>query len=231
MKICHISDTHTFHWEFKNERFNGVDIVVHSGDATNSKNPIFNKKEMEDFINWYSLLNVKHKILIAGNHDTSIEKNKITKEFIESKGIIYLHNSDVIIDGVKFWGSPYTPTFGDGWAFNKQRAKINLVWQQIPDDTDVLIVHGPPKGVRDLSYDRNNNLEMCGCSALMKRCMILKNNLKYVLFGHIHNSEDIINQGISTYSVTKTIFSNATCVDDGRFDKGLTSYGNIINLT
>jgi hypothetical protein len=26
------------------------------------------------------------------------------------------------------------------------------------------------------------------------------------------------------------IYSNAACVFDGRFDKGLTSYGNIINL-
>jgi len=38
------------------------------------------------------------------------------------------------------------------------------------------------------------------------------------------------NQGYSYYSNTKTIFSNAACVYDGRFDKGLTSFGNKIKL-
>jgi Icc-related predicted phosphoesterase len=114
----------------------------------------------------------------------------------------------------------------------KSRDKINRVWETIPEDTNVLIVHGPPKGVRDLSYDREGNLEFCGCSALMKRCWALRDNLKLVAFGHIHNMDGIdTNQGVSHYSRTKTVFSNAACVHDGRFNQGLTSFGNIIELT
>ena len=112
----------------------------------------------------------------------------------------------------------------------KAREKINRVWDNIPEDTDVLIVHGPPKGIRDLSYDRLGNLEYCGCGALAKKCFKMRDQLKLVLFGHIHDMDDVHNQGVSHYSKTPTLFSNAACVDDGKFDKGLTSFGNILNL-
>ena len=230
MKILHISDTHGYHEMFPNERFKDIDVVIHSGDCSNYKDSYRNEPEVRKFIAWYESIPVKHKIYVAGNHDTSIEKRMVTPGDFAKAGIIYLENASTTIDGIKFWGSPHTPTFGD-WAFMKKREKINLVWQNIPDDTDVLIVHGPPKGVRDLSFDRDGNLEMCGCSALMKRCYTLKDSLKLVAFGHIHNMDGVdTNQGISNYNRTSTIFSNATCVYDGRFDLGLTSFGNIITL-
>lgn len=230
MRILHISDTHGFHSQFPVERFEGIDVVIHSGDASNYMNPMTNAMEMENFMQWYKQVPVPTKIYVAGNHDTSVERKMFRKEDFAMAGIIYLENEEVTIDGVKFWGSPHTPTFGT-WAFMKAREKLNRVWEAIPDDTDVLIVHGPPKGVRDLSFDRGGSLEMCGCSALMKRCWKLKDNLKLVAFGHIHNMEGIdTNQGVSHYSNTKTVFSNAACVYDGRFDKGLTSFGNIIDI-
>ena len=230
MKILHISDTHTFHDMMSEDRFLGIDVVIHSGDCSNSKNPYTNEDEVRQFIDWYMMVPVQHKIYVAGNHDTSIERRLVTKKDFEDKGIIYLENEEVIIDGIKFYGSPQTPTFGN-WAFMKQRHKLDRVWQTIPEDTDVLIVHGPPKGVRDLSFDRAGNLEMCGCSALMKRCFTLKHTLKLVAFGHIHNMDGVdTNQGVSHYSQTPTVFSNAACVWDGRFSRGLTSHGNIIEL-
>lgn len=230
MKILHISDTHGFHGTFPDQRFEGIDVVIHSGDCSNWMDPYRNNNEVLDFIAWYKTVPVKHKIYVAGNHDTSIEKRLVTPGHFAEAGIIYLENAATTIDGIKFWGSPHTPTFGD-WAFMKRREKINRVWDTIPENTDVLIVHGPPKGVRDLSFDRDGDLEMCGCSALMKRCWALKDSLKLVAFGHIHNMDGVItNQGISHYSNTPTIFSNAACVYDGKFDWGLTSHGNIITL-
>jgi Icc-related predicted phosphoesterase len=173
---------------------------------------------------------VQYKIYVAGNHDTSIEHNLVTARDFEDKGIIYLENDSITIDGIKFWGSPHTPTFGN-WAFMKQRAKLDRVWQSIPDDTHVIIVHGPPKSIRDLSFNPSGELEFCGCSALMKRCLALKDTLKLVAFGHIHNMSGVeTNQGVSQYSITPTIFSNGACVYDGRFRQGLTSFGNIIEL-
>jgi Icc-related predicted phosphoesterase len=229
MKILHISDTHGFHNQFPEDRWEGVDVIVHSGDCSNYFEVNQNELEVFSFMNWYERIPVKHKIYVAGNHDTSIERKRVKKKDFEDRGLIYLENSEVVIDGVKFYGSPITPTFGQ-WAFMKARDKTHEVWKAIPDDTNVLIVHGPPKGVRDLSFDRHGQLEFCGCRSLAKRCYELKESLRLVCFGHIHDMEDVSNQGVSTFSKTRTIFSNATCVDDGRFDRGLTSHGNIFYL-
>lgn len=223
MNILHISDSHQFHGLFPNSTFKDVDMVIHSGDCSNHRDPYRNESEVRNFITWYSSIPVKHKIYIAGNHDTSIEKGLITEDNFKQAGIIYLENESTTIEGLKIYGTPYTPTFGN-WSFMKARDKIYKVWDAIPEDTDILVVHGPPKGILDLSYDRQNNLEYCGCSALYKR--IMKLNLKYVMFGHIHNTDGVYNAGTRTVEGCNTIFSNGACVEDGRFDKGLTSFGN-----
>jgi predicted phosphodiesterase len=229
MKILHISDTHGFHNSFPRERFDGIDLILHSGDCSNSLDVRANETEVRDFLNWYGSIPVKHKIFVAGNHDTSMERKRVTPGDFAKAGIIYLQNSSTIIEGIKFWGSPITPTFGN-WAFMKARDKTNEVWKLIPENTDVLIVHGPPKGVRDLSINKKRELEFCGCSSLMKKCMDLKESLKAVCFGHIHNMDGVYNKGISMFSETGTIFSNGACVDDGKFHRGLTSFGNLIDI-
>jgi predicted phosphodiesterase len=226
MKILHISDTHGFHNTFPETTWEGIDVVVHSGDCSNYYDVFRNEQEVVNFLNWYELVPVKYKIYVAGNHDTSIERKRITKEDFEKRGLIYLEDSFTNIDGIKFYGSPYTPTFGQ-WAFMKARDKMHDIWQAVPEDTHVLVVHGPPKAIRDLSFDRNGDLEFCGDMALYKRCMQLKDTLKLVCFGHIHNMDGVpTNQGISRFAHTSTAFSNAACVYDGRFDLGLLSFGN-----
>ena len=229
MRLLHISDTHGFHEAFPMDRFKDIDIVVHSGDCSNYRDVVRNEQEVRAFLAWYRDVPMQYKIYVAGNHDTSIERNRVTKQDFIDHGIFYLENEELIIEGIKFWGSPHTPQFGE-WAFMKSRETIGRVWENIPEDTDVLIVHGPPKGVRDLSHDRLGRLEFCGDGALMKKCFKMRDTLKLMLSGHIHDSPGCDNQGVSHYSKTKTIFSNATCVDDGKFDRGLTSFGNILEI-
>lgn len=227
MKILHISDTHGFHEMFPMERFKDIDVVVHSGDCSNYREVVRNEQEVRTFLAWYRDIPVTDKIYVAGNHDTSIERNKVKRSDFANNGIIYLENNGVSMHGFNFWGSPHTPTFGE-WAFMKSRETIGKVWENIPTDTDVLIVHGPPKGIRDLSHDRFNKLEFCGDGALGRA--VKKIEPKLMMFGHIHDSPGCNNQGISQYSKTKTIFSNGACVDDGKFDLGLTSFGNIFEV-
>ncbi len=224
MKIWHISDTHTYHNLLDVPE--DIDMVIHSGDATNPKNPYLSEDEMQNFIYWYSLLPIKHKVFVAGNHDVCIEKNFIKKDDFERAGIIYLENDYIEVKGIKIWGSPVTPTFGE-WAFMKARHKTHELWQQIPDDTDIVVVHGPPATILDLSYNRENQLESCGDSALMKR--IIDINPKLCLFGHIHNCKDIINAGTRKLSIRDTIYSNGSVVTDGKFGK-LSSNGNIFEI-
>lgn len=225
MIIWHISDTHTFHELLVVPE--GIDMVIFSGDCSNPRNPYNNEPEVRRFIDWFSALPIKHKIFVAGNHDSSIEKGLVTKDDFDGECIYYLENSHITIEGIKIFGSPYTPQFNQ-WSFMKARHKLDRIWKgAIDDDADIIVVHGPPKGMLDYSYDQNNVLEMCGDKSLMNR--VIEVEPKLMLFGHIHNCDDIINAGTRTISRLKTIFSNGSVVTDGKFGK-LSSNGNILEI-
>jgi len=184
-----ISDTHTFHkWISPPD---DIDMIIHSGDCSNPRDIHDSKKEINDFIDWYGSLKVKYKVFVPGNHDLAVERKKITPADFAAKDIIYLEDAATTIEGLKIYGSPWTPSFGTGWAFNRKRDKLYLDWEKIPEDTDILVVHGPPYGILDLSRDWENNLEHCGCGALRKR--VERHNLKLCTFGHIHNGHDNTN--------------------------------------
>lgn len=225
MKIWHISDTHTNHEQLIVPE--NIDLIIHSGDATNYRDPIRNEPEMHKFLKWFAALTIRHKVFVAGNHDTSIEHGLIRPEYIEGYGINYLYNNSVTIEGLKIWGSPFTPTFGD-WAFMKRHSKIGMVWDLIPDDANIVITHGPPKGVLDLTINHQNKLEMCGCSALNHRIQQIKPKL--MCFGHIHNygnGKYVLNSGTKKVAGLNTIFSNGACSTDRKWGV-ITSHGNII---
>lgn len=226
LKIWHIGDTHGYHRLLKVPE--GIDIVIHSGDHSNYYDVYKNEPETKDFIQWYCNLDIKYKVLIAGNHDAlACLWNTKFKEMCEHHNLIYLENSSIEIEGIKIWGSPYSPTFGR-WHFMKNRSKLDKVWQQIPEDADIVVTHTPPKGILDLTYNYDRKPEMCGCSALKKRLLSIKPKLN--LFGHIHNYKDIINAGTTKLSIMETIFSNGSVVTDREFGK-VTSNGNILTIT
>lgn len=224
MKIWHISDTHGHH-DLLTEP-DDIDCIILSGDASNSRCPYNNESQLRESITWLSATRARYKIFIAGNHDTSIEKGLVTKDNFTAAGIIYLFNDSVTIEGFNIWGSPHCPQFG-GWAFMKNRSKLHSVWVEIPDDTDIVVTHTPPKGILDISYSKGHMLESCGCSALNKR--MLKLQPLAHLFGHIHNCEGVINAGVLKLSAYDTQFSNGSVVTDGKFGK-LSSNGNILEV-
>lgn len=225
MKIWHISDTHTFHELLQIPE--GIDMVIHSGDCSNPRDPYNNEPEVRRFIDWFGDLPIKHKIYVAGNHDTSIEKGLVTDDDFDQKRIHYLENETIEIEGIKIFGSPHTPTFGQ-WAFMKARHKLDTIWQiAIEDDTNIIVVHGPPRGMLDLSYDRDGRMEYCGDKSLMNKVKELEPKL--MLFGHIHNCDDIINAGTRTIPGLDTIFSNGSVVTDRKFGS-LSSNGNIFKI-
>jgi Icc-related predicted phosphoesterase len=186
MTIVFISDTHTQHIDgWLNRQLEQIleehpeSVLVHCGDISSRGR----QQEVEDFVEWYESLGFKHKLLIAGNHDFMFEDNpEEALRILGSKGksITYLNDSGVEIDGIKFWGSPVTPRFFD-WAFNRD-ADIQYHWNMIPYDTNVLITHGPPYGILDLTVREGKPV---GCHYLRRRLFDLK-DLKVHSFGHIH---------------------------------------------
>lgn len=225
MKVWHISDTHGFHDLLTIP--SDIDLVIHSGDCSNYRDPYSNESEVRTFIDWYKELPIKHKVYVAGNHDTSIEKGLVKASEFYENNIHYLENDYVTIEDVKIFGSPHTPQFGN-WAFMKDRIKLERFWRgAIHEPCDIIVVHGPPKGCLDKSYDRDNNMESCGDKSLLN--LVLDMEPKYMLFGHIHNCKDIINAGILKLSGCPTWFINGSVVTDGKFGK-LTSNGNIFEI-
>lgn len=225
-KIWHFSDTHTFHGYLNPPE--GADIAIFSGDCSNPRDPYISVNQIRDFIEWFQSLQIPNKIFVAGNHDIAIERKYVTVQDFTKAGIIYLENNSTVVEGLKIWGSPITPTFGTGWAFNKDRAKTADVWKNIPNDTDIIVTHGPAKGILDLSYNRDGVLEFCGCKSLKRR--IFEIEPKLFCFGHIHNCKDILNAGYTKVANCNTIFSNGTVVIDGKFEYGAVSNGNIFEL-
>lgn len=217
--------THAYHELLKIP--DNIDVVVHSGDFTNAKDVYKNEPEALNFLHWYGNLPIKNKVLIAGNHDayTFHMKTKF-KEWCVHYNIVYLENSYAEIEGIKFFGSPNTPQFGD-WYYMKDRNKMDKLWRKCDNDIDVFVVHGPPKGILDKSYNRNHNLECCGDGSLYNH--IVRIEPKLCLFGHIHDNNDIINQGTFKMSTMETIFSNGSVVKDRKFGV-LSSNGNIFEI-
>jgi len=205
-----------------------VDTVIHSGDATNSRDSHRNTSEFTIFLEWFSNLQIKNKIFVAGNHDVVTQRFRYWPEKISELGITYLENNSTEIDGIKMWGSPYTPSFGEGWAWNIPRNKSSLLWSNIPDDTDIVITHGPPAGILDTTFDRDQLLKKCGDASLAYAILIKK--VRAHFFGHVHNSGRIVNSGVfKRYLRDKTItYSNGSVVMDGNKDY-LVSNGNIID--
>lgn len=227
MKILFISDTHGFHRQIDKNYVRGIDMIIHAGDATNDGSPTLNHNEMLDFIDWYEYLPVKHKVFVAGNHDTSIFYKHFTKAEIEGRGITYLEHESTEIEGIKIFGSPYTPSYGN-WAFMKNRNKLQKYWNMIPKDIDILVTHGPPMYILDLTDDQaTGNTINVGCKSLYN--WVRENQPKIHVFGHVHDNLNFHNSGRLKVSNIDTNFINASCVKDGQFNKGLTSFGTKIN--
>ncbi len=222
MKILFISDTHGFH---KDLIIPDVDMIIHAGDVANYKDPIRNEAEVLAFIEWFEKVPVEHKLWCAGNHDTSIEKG-LVDPYKRCKTTTYLQHQSVNIKGLEIFMSPYTPQFGN-WAFNIRRDQLHEYWKDIPDNCDILVTHGPPKGIMDLS-EMLPPLEQCGDKALLTRVQEIKPRAH--CFGHIHNNGNCINAGTRVLHGLGTTFINASCVTDRQFDKGLTSQGIIMEI-
>lgn len=197
MKIIAIADTHGFHDRVK---IPTVDVLIVAGDICG----MGSFDEVGDFGHWLSQQPCNHKIVVAGNHDAPFQQDREKAESllstIDQATIHYLQDESITIDGVKFYGSPWTPTFMD-WHFMADRGtEIRKKWAMIPDGTDVLITHGPPSTILDSVRGFPE-----GCDDLLER--VLRINPKYHVFGHIHEG----------YGMTRrkgTTFINA-CVCDG----------------
>lgn len=175
MRIVCISDTHNQHGRIVLPE---GDVLIHAGDATGRGT----RGEVLDFLNWLgSRKGYRAKIYVPGNHDFYVEEDRaIVEIFCIERGIKLLIDKPFVLDGVKFYGSPWVPDL-QMWAFYGDHITLVSRFSRIPQDTDVLITHTPPFGV----LSNLGSLHL-GSKELSERVDEL--NLKLHVFGHIHES-------------------------------------------
>lgn len=214
MKIYHIGCTHQVHDKLHIPE--DTDILVHSGDWSNYRDIDLNTKEFFLFVAWVrnKLSHIPHKIFVPGNHNIYEYNNeRMAKILFNEVGVKLLIDEAVEIEGIKFYGSPFTPRHGD-WAYMADRNKLFKRWNNIPADTDVLITHGPPKGILDLTEEYDHSLSQQGDKALKTVIKDNLHNLKLHMFSHIHSNNVVTNNGVLFRD--GVFYSNASVVKDGQ---------------
>lgn len=192
MKIDCIADLHGFYPKTK-----GGDVLIIAGDLTKSDR----QWQYLEFRNWLCAQDYKHRILVCGNHDGCIENGLFyfTNDWL---GATYLRDEEVVIDGVKFYGSPWTPYFEKVnpacAAFMQTDKELAKIWKKIPEDTDVLITHCPPFGIRDgIPLPHEGTLFHAGSKTLAAEMAKRDKVPKLWLWGHVHEAygEDLAVRG------------------------------------
>ncbi|KAL4929683.1 Metallo-dependent phosphatase-like protein [Aspergillus undulatus] len=139
------------------------------------------------------------KLVIAGNHDFTLDTpmfrrdvTEVTLPWSQSWSLFdepETRRSGVILDegshhfalpngvSIKVYASPYTSSLGD-WGFQcHPQAGHDF---DIKDGVDVVITHGPPKGIMDMTDSGSR----AGCPRLFEA--IARSRPQMHCFGHIH---------------------------------------------
>lgn len=191
MKITTFSDTHMLH---ENATIPDGDILIFAGDMAVCRTI----QDVASFNTFLKNLPHTHKIVVGGNHDHLLsESPELGRKLL--KDVHYLQDEELILEGIKFYGSPWQPTFNtvacDAFALPRGKA-MQEKWDMIPEDTDILITHVPPCGI----MDEDGGIAQ-GCSDLLRAVQRIQP--RFHIFGHIHN-----HNGRKTIGPTTFINSN-----------------------
>lgn len=207
-KIVAISDTHNQHDKIVIPE---CDFLIHCGDYSSKGY----EREVRKFYKWMNEQPARYKISVQGNHELGWETNpaemtRIAKE--ECPNIHLLYDQELVIEGIKFWGTPVTPYFFN-WAYNRARTTAEMIqygkplikehYDLIPSDVDVLITHGPPHRILDeLTFPNGQPKgQFVGCVDLLETVRRVKPDLHF--FGHIHGAHGEAHiDGTSFYNVS-----------------------------
>lgn len=190
MRLVAVADTHLYHQELV---VPDGDVFVHAGDLCRGGD----LEELAEAVTWIRSLPHRRKVIVAGNHDWAFAKSPREARSLLAPDLVYLEDQTMIIDGLRFYGSPWQPAYND-WAFNLPRGEaLRDKWSRIPQALDVLVTHAPPHGIGD----RGPVPGRLGCEDLRARIDIARPRLH--LFGHIH-------QDGGFWSIGRTHFANVT---------------------
>ncbi|KAL3447183.1 Metallo-dependent phosphatase-like protein [Aspergillus insuetus] len=202
-----ISDTHGYELP-SNYYEKPADVAIHCGDLTTGSKI----EEFRSAINLLKTIQAQLKLVIAGNHDFTmdipvfqkkvaevdppLDPDLVRKEYgdfgevmglfdeLKDSGIVLLTEGTHAFSlsngaSLKVYASPYTPSLGD-WGFQYHPEKGHNFDLGEGEDIDVVITHGPPKGIMDMTYSGGR----AGCPALFEA--VARSRPRMHCFGHIH---------------------------------------------
>jgi len=207
MRICCLSDLHG-HLPPVPE----CDLLLLGGDFCRDHTDLFWYRR--SFKAWVDEAAKRCKVIgVAGNHDFIFQENP---DMVPAMDWEYLEDSGTEWNGLKIWGSPWQPRFFD-WAFNADEPDLKARWALIPEGTDILLLHGPPRGYGD-KVPRRPAPRMCGTfdddkkwpghehtgsPSLLER--ILEVKPKLVVAGHIHSGYGVYKIGDATTFISASL--------------------------
>ncbi|KAJ4393005.1 hypothetical protein N0V93_002209 [Gnomoniopsis smithogilvyi] len=210
--VC-VSDTHN-----SQPQLPYADILIHAGDLTQSGS----FPEVQNALDWIKGQPHPHKVVVAGNHDLLLDpacddrrggrQAAMERQKLSWGDVIYLQDSatEVVCGNgrkLRIYGSPMSCRHGN-WAFQYPRSQGHEYWPgRVPDDTNILVTHGPPRAHLDLL-----NL---GCPGLLTEVWRVRPTLH--VFGHVHEG----------YGTEHLVFDD---LQEG-FERVVVARGGVWNLT
>ena len=115
VRVVHISDTHTRHDQYyESGLIPDGDILIHSGDfgAYSFKRQVHHtsdyNRQISNMNAFFNRLPHKHKIFVAGNHETNFPRHTADQIQADLPSAIYLQDSYVDLEGIRIYGSPWS---------------------------------------------------------------------------------------------------------------------------
>lgn len=141
-----------------------------------------------DFRPWLEklrALGVEEIVGIAGNHDFVFEDKGLVPDDLPWS---YLEDSGCVVGGVHIWGVPWVPNLFPRWAFSPPPPfqgvdRLALAYDAVPDDTDLLLSHGPPYGYLDFVAPQFGSTHV---GASQANDALIRVQPKVFICGHIH---------------------------------------------
>lgn len=217
MKIHAISDLHSCP-SIPFPKLPGGDILIIAGDCTGNDSI----KQWEAWELWLfggPVHRYKYIVMIAGNHDGYLASHE-GRRWVDKLSPEVLYIEDELIhltvgeELVSIYGSPWTPIYGN-WDFMLNPKDIRDKWDKIPSGLDILVTHGPPRGVLDEVEDPATGddtiwTRKVGCPELLKA--IERTKPKHHIFGHIHEHGG--EKYLLKHGEDDTYFYNVAYVDE-----------------
>ncbi|CAK0841377.1 unnamed protein product [Prorocentrum cordatum] len=162
-------------------------VLLHCGDFTGGtkygpEQAPGGAAGVRDFNSWLAEVPYRHKVVVCGNHETTVPADPARARGLLSSATHYLCAEAAEVCGLKVFGAPHHP--GRGCCYRKDAFGASLperekVFSRVPPGTHLLATHCPPYSVRDA--ERPGPVG-CGAALLaLRRVQPVAH-----VFGHVH---------------------------------------------